>query len=187
MASVEALSSVLCVHTLYCETYECNTPIKAIVQCYPLQHWCLPKQKHDVIKWKHFPRYWPLVRVPGEFPTQRPATRSFDVFFDLHLNKRWVNNREAGDLRRYRAHYDVTIMNMHGFSFCLWKYGFPLHVDPHYVRHVAFLLSSNTLSANYSPLWWTYTSISINNLTRFGKHLSDDCQITNNIIALISV
>ena len=25
---------------------------------------------------------------PGEFPTQRPVTRSFDVFFDLLLNKR---------------------------------------------------------------------------------------------------
>ena len=46
----------------------------------------------DVIKWKHFPRYWPFVQgnslVPGEFPTQRPVTRSFDVFFDLRLNKR---------------------------------------------------------------------------------------------------
>ena len=26
--------------------------------------------------------------VPGEFPEQRPVTRSFDVFFDLRLNKR---------------------------------------------------------------------------------------------------
>ena len=26
--------------------------------------------------------------VLGEFPAQRPVTRSFDVFFDLHLNKR---------------------------------------------------------------------------------------------------
>ena len=26
--------------------------------------------------------------VTGEFPTQRPVKRSFDVFFDLHLNKR---------------------------------------------------------------------------------------------------
>ena len=26
--------------------------------------------------------------VPGEFPGQRPVTRSFDVFFDLRLNKR---------------------------------------------------------------------------------------------------
>ena len=25
--------------------------------------------------------------VPGEFSAQRPVTRSFDVFFDLHLNK----------------------------------------------------------------------------------------------------
>ena len=45
--------------------------------------------KHDdVIKWKHFPRNWPFVPVPGEFPAQRPVTRSFDVFFDLRLNKR---------------------------------------------------------------------------------------------------
>ena len=26
--------------------------------------------------------------VPGEFPTKRPVTRSFDVFFDLRMNKR---------------------------------------------------------------------------------------------------
>ena len=26
--------------------------------------------------------------VPGEFPAQRPVTRSFDIFFDLHPNKR---------------------------------------------------------------------------------------------------
>ena len=47
--------------------------------------------------------------VPGEFPSQRPSTRSFDVFFDLRLNS-WVNNRDAGDLRRHRGHYDVTVM-----------------------------------------------------------------------------
>ena len=47
--------------------------------------------------------------VPGEFPAQRPVTRSFDVFFDLRLNL-WVNNREAGDLRRYRTNYDVIVM-----------------------------------------------------------------------------
>ena len=51
--------------------------------------------------------------VPGEFPTQRPVARSFDVFFDLRLNKRlrvviWTG--EAGDLRRHRAHYDVIVM-----------------------------------------------------------------------------
>ena len=45
----------------------------------------------DVIKWKHFPSYWPFVRGihrSGEIPAQRPVTRSFDVFFDLRLIKR---------------------------------------------------------------------------------------------------
>ena len=42
----------------------------------------------DVIKWKHFPRNWPFVRGIHRSPTQRPVTRSFDVFSDLRLNKR---------------------------------------------------------------------------------------------------
>ena len=29
--------------------------------------------------------------VTGEFPEQRPVTQSFDVFFDLHLNKQLSN------------------------------------------------------------------------------------------------
>ena len=33
--------------------------------------------------------------VPGEFPTQRPVTRSFDVFFDLRLNK-WLSKQWWG-------------------------------------------------------------------------------------------
>ena len=48
--------------------------------------------------------------VSGEFPAQRPVTWSFDVFFDLHWINRWVNNGGAGDLRRYRAQYDVIVM-----------------------------------------------------------------------------
>ena len=31
---------------------------------------------------------FPMNLCPGEFPTQRPVTRSLDVFFDLRLNKR---------------------------------------------------------------------------------------------------
>ena len=50
--------------------------------------------------------------VTGEFPSQRPVTRSFDAFFALCLNKRLSNNREAGDFRRHRAHYDVTSMEV---------------------------------------------------------------------------
>ena len=44
---------------------------------------------------------------PTEFPSERPVTRSFDVFFDLRLNKRLS---KAGDFRRHRVHYDVTVM-----------------------------------------------------------------------------
>ena len=33
--------------------------------------------------------------VPGEFPTQRPVTWSFDVFFDLRLNK-WLSKQSWG-------------------------------------------------------------------------------------------
>ena len=49
----------------------------------------------DVIKWKHFPRYWLFVGnspVTGEFPAQGPVTRSLDVFFDLRLNK-WLSKQ----------------------------------------------------------------------------------------------
>ena len=33
--------------------------------------------------------------VTGEFPAQRPVTQSFDVFFDLHLNK-WLSKQSWG-------------------------------------------------------------------------------------------
>ena len=49
--------------------------------------------------------------VTGGFPSQRQLPRSFDVFFDLCLNKKsWANNRDVGDLRRHRAHYGVAVM-----------------------------------------------------------------------------
>ena len=49
---------------------------------------------------------WYRSPVTSEFPTQRSVTRSFDA----RMND-WINNREAGDLRRHRTHYVVTIMH----------------------------------------------------------------------------
>ena len=69
----------------------------------------------DVIKWKHFPRYWPFVRGIHRSPVNSPhkdqwrGALVFFFFICVWING-WVNNREAGDLRRYRAHYDVAIM-----------------------------------------------------------------------------
>ena len=67
----------------------------------------------DLMKWKHFLRYWPLCErnplVTSGFPSHRPVMQSFDVSVDLRLNG-WANNRDAGDLRRHRAHHHVIIM-----------------------------------------------------------------------------
>ena len=71
--------------------------------------------KHDdVIKWKPFPRYWPFVRRINRSPVNSPHKGQWRgaLMFSLicvWING-WVNNREAGDLRRYHAHYDVTVM-----------------------------------------------------------------------------
>ena len=48
--------------------------------------------------------------VTAEFPSQRPVTRSFDVFFDLHLNKRLSKQSRRRDLRGHRTQHNVTVM-----------------------------------------------------------------------------
>ena len=68
----------------------------------------------DVIKWKHFPRYWPFVRGIHRSLVNSPHKGQWrePLMFSLICTRinGWVNNGEAGDLRRHRAHYDVTIM-----------------------------------------------------------------------------
>ena len=68
----------------------------------------------DVIKWKHFPRYWPFVRGIHRSPVNSPHKGQWRgaLMFSLicvWINS-WINNRKAGDLRRYQAHYDVIVM-----------------------------------------------------------------------------
>ena len=68
----------------------------------------------DVIEWKHFPRYWPFARGIHRSPVNSSHKGQWRgaLMFSLicvWING-WVNNREAGDLRRYRAHYDVIVM-----------------------------------------------------------------------------
>ena len=47
---------------------------------------------------------------PGEFPAQRPVTRSFDVFFDLRLNKRLSKQSRGWWFETQSAHNDVIVM-----------------------------------------------------------------------------
>ena len=57
--------------------------------------------------------------VTGEFPTQRPVTRSFDVFFDLCLNKRlnkqrrrrWFGTPLRSLWRHIFKYYSVLLLN----------------------------------------------------------------------------
>ena len=65
-------------------------------------------------KWKHFPRYWPFLRGIHWSPVNSPHKDRWRgaLMFSLicaWING-WVNNGEAGDLGRHRAHYYVIAM-----------------------------------------------------------------------------
>ena len=82
---------------------------KKSLDCYGVIH-------DDVIKLKHFPRYWSFVREINRSPVDSPYKSQWcgALMFSLicvWINS-WVNKREPGDLRRYRAHYDVIEMNV---------------------------------------------------------------------------
>ena len=78
----------------------------------------------------------------------------------------WVNNREAGDLRRHRAHYDVIVMGL-GFE-----------TTQHYMKQLPYNRPISQIRANPSGLslikgglwhiakaaicFWTYSVISFN-------------------------
>ena len=69
----------------------------------------------DAIKWKHFQRYWPFVRGIHRSPVNSPHKCQWRGALMSSLIcawiSGWVNNGEAGDLRRHRAHYNVTVMH----------------------------------------------------------------------------
>ena len=76
---------------------------------------CIHKGHHDdVIKWKHFPRYWPFVRGIHWSPVNSPDKGQWRGALMLSLIcasiNVWANNREAIHWRCHRAHYYVTVM-----------------------------------------------------------------------------
>ena len=86
----------------------------SLEESHPVCYTARPVFHDDVIKWKHFPRYWPFVRGIHRSPVNSPHKGQWRgaLVFSLicvWING-WVNNREAGDLKRYRAHYDVIVM-----------------------------------------------------------------------------
>ena len=87
----------------------------------------------DAIKWKHFPRYWSFVRGIHRSPVNSPhkgqwrRALMFSLIF-AWING-WVNNRKAGDLRRNRAHYDVSVME-NGLWGPRWSDRYAIYLTP---------------------------------------------------------
>ena len=80
-----------------------------------VSNWHICEIHDDVIKWEHFPRYWPFLRGIHRSPVNSPHKGQWRgaLMYSLicvWING-WVNNREAGDTRRYRARYDIIVMS----------------------------------------------------------------------------
>ena len=69
----------------------------------------------DVTKRKHFPRCWPFVwgihRSPVNSPHKGQWCRALMFSLICARINHWVNNREAGDLKRHHIHNDVNVMS----------------------------------------------------------------------------
>ena len=91
-------------NVLYTEAIVVGHHVKAATLCVGSMH-------HDVIKWKHFSRYWPFVWGIHRSPlnsTHKGQWRGALVFhWATPWIQVWVKDREAGDVRCHRAHYDV--------------------------------------------------------------------------------
>ena len=104
-----------CVCAVRMQCNYCTFPSVVMALLLNVIIWLYGLNKHDdVIKWKHFPRYWPFVRGIHRSPVNSPHKGQWRgaLMFTLicaRING-WVNNHEAGDLRRHHAHYDVIVM-----------------------------------------------------------------------------
>ena len=70
---------------------------------------------HDVvIKWKPFPRHWPIVRGIHQSLVNSPHKGQWRgaLVFSLICawTNGWINHWDAGYLWRHRAHYDGTVI-----------------------------------------------------------------------------
>ena len=94
----------------------CMIRLQASPQC---QHEMKMFSHDDVIKWKQFPRYWPFVRGIHRSPTNSPHKGQWRGALMSSLICAWtngsVNHRDPGDLRRLRAHYDVTVTSLYNY------------------------------------------------------------------------
>ena len=108
--------------------------------CLAIQTYSMNAKHDDVIKWKYFPRYWPFVRGIHRSPVNYPHKGQWRgaLVFSLicaRIND-WVNNGEAGELRRHRAHYDINVFLSNTRSQHWWSY-IHIHV-PHLFEVICY-------------------------------------------------
>ena len=119
-------------------TQQYSSVLSQTNQVIHINHTTAYKTHDDVIKWKHFPRNWPFVREIHRSPVNFPHKGQWRgaLMFSLiyaWIND-WVNNREAGDLRRQHGHYDVIVM--HAYSQNIWP---SCHVYP-FISYILYIL-----------------------------------------------
>ena len=72
---------------------------------------CYPWWRHQI---ENFLRYWPFVRGIHRSPVDSPHKGQWRgaLMFSLICawTNGWASNKDAGYLRRHRAHYDVPVM-----------------------------------------------------------------------------
>ena len=104
---------------------------------------------NEVIKWKHFPRYWPFVRGIHRSPVNSPHKGQWRGALTFSwicawING-WVNNRKAGDSRRHRPHYNVIViiistLTNHCDANCAIMYWYGLTLVPEYIGNPGLLV-----------------------------------------------
>ena len=141
---------------------------------------------------------------PGEFPAQRPVTRSFDVFFDLHPNKRlkkqwwgWWFETQSWPLWRHRNDrvtsvrtlksnfvrdsfiYLATVLQV---RFAAPKQSYNIcHADQTLNSHKTPIIHvarprGSAMGCRLGVWWWTLALSHINTLRpkQNGRHFADD-------------
>ena len=106
----------------------------------------------------------------------------------------WVNNREAGDLRRHWAHYDVIVMDNTLYEECNWEKNNITH-------HIRFVILGPIYQTPYQrcdhrfsafPKFWLFYKSKnskylegINYIKYFFNHVQIKVQITNSSIVTL--
>ena len=147
----------------------------------------------DVIKMKHFPRYWPFVRWIHQSLVNSPHKGQWRVALMVSLicdwTNYWANNREADDLRRHCAHYDIPVMQQRKTECILCEiYISPLNfvimrsITGRYfvskfgkVPYVSCFKLTEAMSDTYVQHLVIYSCLSLKQKCRFDEIIITDC------------